>query len=298
MTNWLQGAVDIHVHASPSIYPRLFDADQLVAQAQAAGMRGVLLKAHEGSTVEVAALAQKRVTGLQVRGGIVLNHFAGGFNPYAVEMCLAQGGQMVWMPTVHAANHVRHFGFAGFPHQTELVRKWAVPPLSVLDARGRLLDSAQQVLEVMAGRTAALSAGHLSAPEIAALFKAAQAHKIARLVLTHAELPLMRCSFDFQKEMAARGVFIERSFLPTLRVGSPGFDATNSFPVEQTAHEVLALGPERVVLETDLGQRSNMPPTEGLERYCQRLHELNVPEDAIRRMAGSNPAYLLNLPPA
>jgi hypothetical protein len=298
MTNWLQGAVDIHVHASPSIYPRLFDADQLVAQAQAAGMRGVLLKAHEGSTVEVAALAQKRVTGLQVRGGIVLNHFAGGFNPYAVEMCLAQGGQMVWMPTVHAANHVRHFGFAGFPHQTELVRKWAVPPLSVLDARGRLLNSVQQVLEVMAGRTAALSAGHLSAPEIAALFKVAQAHKIARLVLTHAELPLMRCSFDFQKEMAARGVFIERSFLPTLRVGSPGFDATNSFPVEQTAHEVLALGPERVVLETDLGQRSNMPPTEGLERYCQRLHELNVPEDAIRRMAGSNPAYLLNLPPA
>jgi hypothetical protein len=296
MVSWLQGAVDIHVHASPSIFPRLLDADQLVAQAQAAGMRGVLLKAHEGSTVEAAALAQKRVTGLHVRGGIVLNHFVGGFNPFAVEMCLAQGGQMVWMPTIHSANHVRHFGFAGFPNQTELVRRWAVPPLTVLDGRGRLLDSVQQVLEVMAGRTAALSAGHLSTPEIAELFKAAAEHKIARRILTHAEAPLMRCGFAFQQELAAQGVFIERSFLPTMRAGQPGFDAGNSFPVEQTAHEVLALGAERVVLETDLGQRVNMPPTQGLERFCQRLHELDVPEPAIRMMAGHNPAYLLNLP--
>jgi len=295
MTPWLHGAVDVHVHAAPSIFPRLYDADRLVTEAQAAGMRAVLLKAHEGSTVETAALAQKRVTRLQVRGGVVLNWFAGGFNPYAVEMCLAQGGQMVWMPTVHAANHVRHFGFAGFPLQTPLVRKWAVPPLSVLDERGRLRDGVQQVLEVMAGRTAALSAGHLSAPEIGVLFRAAKARKIARLVLTHAELPLMRCTFAFQKEMAALGAFIERSFLPTMRAGMTGFGENNSFPIEKTAQEVMELGPERVVLETDLGQRSNMPPTEGLERFCQRLYELNVPESAIRRMVGSNPADVLNL---
>lgn len=297
MTHWLQGAVDVHVHASPSIFPRLYDAERLVTEAQVAGMRGVLLKAHEGSTAELAATVQKRVTRLKVRGGIVLNHFVGGFNPLAVEMNLALGGQMVWMPTMHAANHARHFGFSGFPHQTSLVRKWALPPLSVLDRRGQLLDSVQQVLEVMAGRTAALSAGHLSAPEIRALFKAAQARKIARLVLTHAELPLMRCSFDFQREMAALGVFIERSFLPTLRAGQSGASADNSFPIERTAKEVLELGPEHVVLETDLGQAANLPPTEGLSRFCQRLHELGVPEAAIRQMVGTNPSYVLNLPP-
>ena len=58
MTNWLHGAVDVHVHASPSIFPRLYDAEKLVAEAQATGMRGLLLKAHEGSTAELAALAQ------------------------------------------------------------------------------------------------------------------------------------------------------------------------------------------------------------------------------------------------
>ncbi|MFI5401000.1 MAG: DUF6282 family protein, partial [SAR324 cluster bacterium] len=50
MTPWLHDAVDIHVHAAPSIFPRLYDADRLVTEAQAAGMRAVLLKAHEGST--------------------------------------------------------------------------------------------------------------------------------------------------------------------------------------------------------------------------------------------------------
>jgi hypothetical protein len=296
MSHWLHGAVDVHVHASPSIFARLYDDERLATEAQAAGMRGLLLKAHEGSTVERAQLVQKRVTRLQVRGGIVLNHFIGGFNPYAVEMSLALGGQMVWMPTMHAANHIRHFGFAGFPHQTPLVRKWALPPLSVLDERGKLLDSVHQILEVMAGRKAALSAGHLSSPEIAVLFKAAKARKIRRLVLTHAELPLMRCSFEFQQEMAKLGVFIERSFLPTMRAGMAGFSETNSFPIEQTAKELNILGPERVVLETDLGQASNMPPTEGLAQYCQRLNELGVPEPAVRKMVGENPAYLLNLP--
>src|SRR5690348_5578723 len=30
MPNWLHGAVDVHVHSAPSIYPRLYDDDQLV----------------------------------------------------------------------------------------------------------------------------------------------------------------------------------------------------------------------------------------------------------------------------
>ena len=58
----------------------------------------------------------------------------------------------------------------------------------------------------------------------------------------------------------------------------------------------MELGPGSVVLETDLGQRANMPPTQGLEQFCQRLNDLGVPEKAIRQMVGDNPAYLLNLP--
>jgi len=60
MTPWPQGAVDVHVHASPSIFPGLYDAERLVAEAQAAGMRGLLLKAHEGSTAALMGRGQTR----------------------------------------------------------------------------------------------------------------------------------------------------------------------------------------------------------------------------------------------
>jgi hypothetical protein len=290
MTDWLHGAVDVHVHSSPSIYPRLFDDDQLVAEAQAAGMRGLLLKAHEGSTVERATMAQKRVTGLAVRGGIVLNWFVGGFNPHAVEMALAQGAAMVWMPTVHAARHVKHFGMAGFPGRSSAVRTRGVEPLTVLDRRGRLRDDVLAVLEIMAARTACLGTGHLGPEEVVALFREAKRLKIERRVMTHAEAPLVGGSFDLQVRMAKEGCFVERSYLSA-------YHQQGGYPIEKTAAELKRLGPERVVLETDLGQATNPSPIAGLNRYCEQLHGLGVPEPALRRMVGDNPAWLLNLPP-
>ena len=52
----VQGAWDLHVHAAPGLFPRWGDARDLADACHAAGMRGVLLKAHHGSTVEVAAM--------------------------------------------------------------------------------------------------------------------------------------------------------------------------------------------------------------------------------------------------
>ncbi|HUJ76891.1 MAG TPA: DUF6282 family protein, partial [bacterium] len=155
--------------------------------------------------------------------------------------------------------------------------------------KGRLLDSVRQVLEVMAGRPAALSCGHLAMPEIAALFAEAKRLKIERRVLTHADASQMHSTLDFQLEMAKQGHFIERSFLCSIHPGDP-------FPVARTAAEIKQIGPERVVLETDLGQASNMAPTAGLASYCQQLFEAGLSEADVRRVVGDNSAYLLSLP--
>jgi hypothetical protein len=290
MTDWLHGAVDVHVHSSPSIYPRLYDDDQLVAEAQAAGMRGLLLKAHEGSTADRAKMAQKRVTALQVRGGIVLNWYVGGFNPHAVEMALAQGAAMVWMPTVHAAQHVKYFGMAGFPGRSSPVRIRGIEPLTVLDRRGKLRDDVLAVLEVMAARKCCLASGHLASHEIRVLFAEAKRLKIDRRVVTHADAALVEVDLGLQRDMVRQGTFVERSFLSAIHAQHP-------FPIERTAAELKQLDPAYVVLETDLGQASNPSPVLGLGEYCARLHKQGVPEAALRRMAGENPAWLLNLPP-
>lgn len=37
----MQGAVDMHVHSTPDVYPRILDDLELAREAQAAGMRAI-----------------------------------------------------------------------------------------------------------------------------------------------------------------------------------------------------------------------------------------------------------------
>jgi hypothetical protein len=284
------GAIDLHVHSSPSIFPRLLDDHAVVAQAAAADMRAVVLKAHEGSTVARAALAQ--TPEVTVRGGVVLNHFVGGLNPAAVELALALGAGracLVWMPTIHARNHLEHYGGAGYREQQSRLEAGSVEPLSVLDERGRLTPGAFAVLEVLASRPqAVLSSGHLSARETAVLFREARQLGVERLLVTHPELPLSGFSLDFQLEMAELGAIIERCYLPHL-------ERWGGQPAEVTAHEIRRLGPERCVLSTDLGQADSPPPAAGLAGFCRLLAGQGLSEADITLMVAHNPAVLLGL---
>ena len=109
----LVGAWDVHVHAAPSLFPRWGDGWDLAEACHAARMGGVVLKAHHGSTVEVAATVNRHFEGLTVLGGVVLNQFVGGIHPLIVETTMALGGRIVWMPTIHAAHcHRRRHGTA------------------------------------------------------------------------------------------------------------------------------------------------------------------------------------------
>jgi hypothetical protein len=295
---WLEGAVDIHVHSSPSIFPRLLDDREVARQATKAKMRAVVLKAHEGATVARAQLAEDTVTdimastALAVRGGVVLNHFVGGLNPVAVELALGMAGEtscIVWMPTIHAQNHIAYYGEAGFKEQKASYQGSRVTPLTILDERERLKPEVLDILELVASHPkAVLNNGHLSAPETAHLFREARARGLERLVVAHPELPLTGYSLDFQLEMARLGAYIERCYLPHL----PHW---GGFPLARTVAEIKQIGPERCVLSTDFGQRDNLPPTEGLEQFCRALLEHGLAQSALEQMVKRNPARLLSL---
>ncbi|MCK4788297.1 MAG: hypothetical protein KAV87_31435, partial [Desulfobacteraceae bacterium] len=81
----ISGAYDLHVHSSPSLFTRIGDDLDLGKHAVEAELSGVLLKNHFESTVGRAALANKIVEDTVIFGGLVLNGFAGGLNPVAVE---------------------------------------------------------------------------------------------------------------------------------------------------------------------------------------------------------------------
>lgn len=79
MPDWAQDMVDLHVHAAPSLLPRHGADSDTVAAERVLGFQTIVLKSHEGSTAERAALA-----GEDVLGGVVLNSAVGGANPDAV----------------------------------------------------------------------------------------------------------------------------------------------------------------------------------------------------------------------
>jgi hypothetical protein len=60
----LQGAIDLHQLAAPSLYERITDDIGLALEARIRGMRGLLLKAHEQDTTGRAALVRRQVPGI------------------------------------------------------------------------------------------------------------------------------------------------------------------------------------------------------------------------------------------
>jgi len=110
----LQGAIDLHQHAAPSVFERVTDDIGLALESRQRGMRAVLLKAHEHDTTGRAALVRRQVPGIETFGGIVLNHSVGGLNPQAVDGCIKLGGRMVWMPTLSSRHHIGFFGGSHF----------------------------------------------------------------------------------------------------------------------------------------------------------------------------------------
>lgn len=105
----LQGTIDLHCHTAPDVVPRSVSDLELARLAKAAQMRGMVIKNHFTHTADRARIAMEAVSGIEVFGGIALNHAVGGINPQAVHrMAQIEGrrGRFVWLPTVDAENSI------------------------------------------------------------------------------------------------------------------------------------------------------------------------------------------------
>jgi len=112
----VHGAVDLHCHPFPDLFPRVADDLEIVIAARDAGLKAIMMKCHNESTVSRAYFMNRMVPGIRVYGGIVLNRYVGAINPAAVEAALRLGGKAVWMPTIDAGYHAQVHGGAGGHH--------------------------------------------------------------------------------------------------------------------------------------------------------------------------------------
>ena len=273
----LEGALDIHVHCAPD--PRVErrgSAIDVAQQAQAMGMRGLVLKSHEYPTHPVAYTASQAVPGITLIGGIALDAEVGGLNPMAVECTAKMGGRVVWMPTFSARADRQHKGLNG--------------GIYLLDDQGRLVPEVYAVLEVIKSHDMVLATGHLSTEETLALVAEARNLGIGRVVVTHATTTAFWTGMTLEdmKRLAAMGAFIEHC----LHVMMP---LTNRLPPRELVDTITSIGAEHCIVSTDFGQDFHPMPPEGLRMGIATLLQAGMEEVEMGMLVKDNPSRLLGL---
>src|SRR5262245_17570963 len=263
-TEELQGVIDAHVHVGPATalsISRTLDAIEAAQIAKRHGMRAIVFKQHYLETASWAYLVSRMVPGIQLFGGIALNRSVGGLNPNAVEQVatFAGGfGRVVYMPTFES----EHYN-PGSPI--------AVP----VSKNGQLLPAAHEVLKVMAKYDMGLSTGHSSPQESLMLIKAAQSAGVKRVYVQHPMLDRVGMSVEMQKEAAKMGALLEY-------VIGEALGSTEEF--NHWVEGIKAVGPENVVLSSDLGQWGRSLPTDGFKVIIPRLIKAGLTQAQVDLM--------------
>lgn len=272
----LKGGYDLHAHSFPSHVNRTIDDYELVEQAAEVGMAGIMIKNHYESTAARAALVNKR-SGVKTRayGGVVLNHPAGGLNPYAAESALKLGASFIWLPTRDAAYCLRHGDMPG-----DFFKR---PGIRILDEEGKLLPVIYEILEVIKGYDAVFATGHVSIEESVASCRAARDMGV-KTVLTHPEWSRTKVPGEIQRQLAELGVAVEKNWANLL-----DGDCT----AEEMAANIREVGPEHVFISTDLGISGKERPVEGILNFITFLLEQGFSDAEIRLMVREVPGALV-----
>lgn len=289
----MRGAVDIHVHVNPHIFPQNHaqDAMALATQAREAGMRAVVLK-DVGVPTTGTAYIVKRVTGFPVFGSYVMNLANGGINPRGVVVALTHGdgAKIVYFPTGDTLNHFRYRQKYYKGINLPLTEEQAITVLR----DGRLVPEACEVVALIKEYGACLATAHLSPDETHAVVKEARAQGLERIIISHGAWAMTGLSIADLTEFARLGCLIEFEFCLLTPLMYFVHGETPADP--RTIVEMIrAIGPDHCVISSDLGQLYCPLPVEGLRTYMAILLKCGLSAKEIEVMFHRNPARLVGL---
>ena len=289
----LRGVLDMHLHAGPCLFKRPFDEIEIAKQAMDAGYRGLVLKSIYSPNADRIQHVRKIVPGIELFGTIVFNHTVGGLNPHAMRAAIGFGVKVAWLPTVHAAHHVRYFGAPTYPW---LAKRQANPPdtkiepISLLESSGKLKPEVTEILELAAEAGVVVGTGHIDSDEIFAVLERSKEIGLDKVVCTHVGWHATDWSRDDMLRMADLGATLEFTVNPTM----PARQRANPYDFAQN---ILAVGAERCIASSDLGQIDNSHPIDGYRMFLRMLGDSGLSERDIDLVSRTNPARLLDLPP-
>lgn len=292
----LHGAVDLHIHAGPSVAKRSVDAAEALAEAEKAGYSAIVIKDHYFPTMMECTIAEQHIGKGTTKcfGGIVLNNAIGGFNCNAVDAAIAMGAKIVWFPTVSAKNHMDHHkgGFLGAGSMT-------VPekPIYYLDESGNLIPEVRDVLKLMAEhKEVVLATGHGHRDELDKLIPAALEAGVEKILVNHPMWQIEATEEDVCR-WADMGATIEfNTCIYENMVNQKTGKQMGPVPFTLFRDYLEKLPIEKMVIDTDLGQSIFWSPVKGMYEFLNEIHtRFGVTKEQIDVMTKKNPARLLGI---
>lgn len=278
----LKGIIDLHIHSAPDVRERKMDDLQIMEAAVERGIRAVVIKSHHIPTVDRAFLVNRvkqekygDTSDFQMFGGIALNRFVGGFNPWAVETALKLGGKLVWLPTNTSENHCRKEGKGDF--------------VSCIKD-GKIVPELKTIFKLVKDFDAVLETGHISSEECFRVAEAARDAGIRKIVITHPEFHIVGMSLEEQRRIVRDyDVLLERVYAQP--VGGGQYKINLSDNVEA----MREIGCEHFIVATDSGQMQNPEWSQTIETYIDYLYGAGFDQQQINQMTKENPAQMLGL---
>jgi hypothetical protein len=129
-----------------------------------------------------------------------------------------------------------------------------------------------------------LETGHSSPAEALIIIREAKKQGVENVMVTHAMSAPVNMSIADMQAAAKLGAYLELVWV------RPGSEAG-----AQYVKAIRAVGPEYIVLSSDLGQANNPVHPDGLLAMYQYLVSQGISVGEIDRMAKVNPAKLLGL---
>ena len=282
-------AVDLHVHVGPEMLPRKHDPFTLL-DSQMEKVGGICLKSHCYSTVSWAKMFNEAFDTNFLIGSVTLNNFVGGINLDLLytDRNIADGPFIVWLPTIHAENHLNS-------SEWEVKKEWvespnfkprrseSIRPVKVVE-NGSLTKEMMELLGFVRKNDCVLATGHVSWKEGERVVKKAISMGINKIIITHPIYQLIDMPVEVQKELAELGAYMEHSY---------AMHSIDKIGLDRISSQIREVGAGSCILSSDVGQTISPDPDGALREFASGLMEHGLTFDEIRQMLVENPRKLV-----
>jgi hypothetical protein len=314
----LQGAIDLHCHATPHLpsSPRRLDPIQAAILARDAGMQTLVLMDVFQMSTGVAWIVNRAVPDFKVYGGLILNSTYGGMNPRAVKTAIRYGDGAKFIcfgthSTYFQASREGRLVDGKFTPLSELFpdfQREEVTRALRIPTEGPIGPELDEILRLIAANPHIfLNTGHVSAEEAIRLVDLSVEYGIKNVLVATGATKVS--SLDQLKGMAAKGALIEYTlaaythttpipkthYYPELEYAAIDEGMADAPDIRDAAEEIQAIGADHCIIATDLGVYTLPDPIEGLREFIASLLDLGIPADDIRKLVKTNPERLLGL---